>query len=126
MRLLTARVRASARRLKAPQMEVDSTIRIGEIELHPDLRTVYKSQAAVRLTPKEFDLLHYLMAHAGLPMPHARILTALWGAAYINQVEYLRTFVRQLRIKLEDDASAPKYIVTDSYLGYRFKDPLGP
>ncbi len=120
MRELTARVRAAARRVKTPQGESDATIRIGEIELHPTRRLVYKSKSPVHLTPKEFDLLHYLMAHTGMPITHARLLSAVWGAEYVNQVEYLRTFIRQLRKKLEDDAGSPKYILTDSYVGYRF------
>jgi two-component system KDP operon response regulator KdpE len=120
VRELTARVRAAARRVKAPPGESDATIRIGEIELHPTRRLVYKAKTPVHLTPKEFDLLHYLMAHTGMPITHARLLSAVWGAEYVNQVEYLRTFVRQLRKKLEDDAAAPKYILTDSYVGYRF------
>jgi two-component system KDP operon response regulator KdpE len=126
MRELTARVRAAARRVKTPQSEGDTTIRIGEIELHPARRLVYKSKSPVHLTPKEFDLLHYLMAHTGMPITHARLLSAVWGSEYVNQVEYLRTFVRQLRKKLEDDAGTPKYILTDSYVGYRFlgQDPI--
>ncbi len=120
MRELTARVRAAARRVKTPQGESDATIRVGEIELHPARRLVYKSKNLVHLTPKEFDLLHFLMAHTGMPITHARLLSAVWGAEYVNQVEYLRTFVRQLRKKLEVDAGSPKYILTDSYVGYRF------
>jgi two-component system KDP operon response regulator KdpE len=120
MRELTARVRAAARRATAPEIERDAIIRIGEIELHPARRLVYKSKRQLHLTPKEFDLLHYLMAHTGVPITHARLLGAVWGAQYVNQVEYLRTFVRQLRKKLEDDATEPRYIQTDSYVGYRF------
>jgi two-component system KDP operon response regulator KdpE len=120
MRELTARVRAAARRVKTPQGESDAIIRIGEVELHPIRRLVYKSKNLIHLTPKEFDLLHYLMSHTGVPITHARLLSAVWGAEYVNQVEYLRTFIRQLRKKLEDDAASPKYILTDSYVGYRF------
>jgi two-component system KDP operon response regulator KdpE len=120
MRELIARVRAAARRVKAPQVESDTTIRIGELELHPARRLVYKSKTPVHLTPKEFDLLHYLMAHTGIPITHSRLLGAVWGPEYVNQVEYLRTFIRQLRKKLEDDAASPKHILTDSYVGYRF------
>jgi two-component system KDP operon response regulator KdpE len=120
MRELTARVRSAARRVKTPQGETDATIRVGQIELHPARRLVYKSKNLIHLTPKEFDLLHFLMAHTGMPITHARLLSAVWGAEYVNQVEYLRTFVRQLRKKLEDDAGTPKYILTDSYVGYRF------
>ena len=120
MRQLTARVRSAARRARTPQSENDSTIRVGEIELHPTRRLVQKAGKSVHLTPKEFDLLHYLMSHSGMPITHSRLLGAVWGAEYVSQVEYLRTFVRQLRKKLEDEAAAPKYILTDSYVGYRF------
>jgi two-component system KDP operon response regulator KdpE len=118
---LTARVRANARRVRAPHVERDASIHIGEIDLHPARRLVHKSGQPIRLTPKEFDVLHFLMAHAGMPITHARLLGAVWGSEYVNQVEYLRTFIRQLRKKLEDDAAAPKYILTDSYVGYRFE-----
>ena len=66
----------------------------------------------VHLTPTEFDLLHYLMLHAGLAMAHSRILGAVWGVEYGGELEYLRTYVRQLRKKLEDDPAKPKYLLT--------------
>jgi DNA-binding response OmpR family regulator len=97
-------------------------IRIGKIELDPARRLVRKNSAVVRLTPIEFDLLHYLMVHAGLAMAHARILGAVWGVEYGGEHEYLHTYVRQLRKKLEDDPAEPKYLLTDSHYGYRFAD----
>jgi two-component system KDP operon response regulator KdpE len=120
MRELAARVRSAVRRVKTPHGDGDGTIRIGEIELNPARRLVHKSKSQVHLTPKEFDLLHFLMANMGRPLTHAKLLATVWGAECVNQVEYLRTFVRQLRKKLEDDAGDPKYILTDSYVGYRF------
>ena len=102
--------------------EANSAIRIGNIELDPPRRLVRKNLASVRLTPTEFDLLHYLMLHAGLAMAHARILGAVWGVEYGGQLEYLRTYVRQLRKKLEDDPAEPKYLLTDACYGYRFAD----
>jgi two-component system KDP operon response regulator KdpE len=65
------------------------------------------------------------MSHAGRPLTHARLLGTVWGTEYGSEVEYLRTFVRQLRLKLEDDPSSPKYILTDSHIGYRFKETEG-
>jgi DNA-binding response OmpR family regulator len=100
----------------------NSVIRIGNIELDPARRLVRKNRVLIRLTPTEFDLLHYLMVHAGLPMTHARLLGAVWGAEYGGELEYLRTFVRQLRKKLEDDPAEPKYLLTDPHYGYRFAD----
>ncbi len=123
MRELTARIRSALRRSRATAAQSDELISIGDVELHPARRLVLKSGEPVHLTPKEFDLLHYLMSHAGLPITHSRLLHVVWGSEYANQVEYLRTFVRQLRKKLEDDAGNPKYLLTDSHVGYRFIDP---
>jgi two-component system KDP operon response regulator KdpE len=122
---LTARVRSAVRRSQVAQGESDAVITIGEIVLDRERRLVRKSGAIVHLTPKEFDLLYCLMSHAGKPLTHARLLTSVWGTEYGNEVEYLRTFVRQLRQKLEDDPSSPEYILTDPYIGYRFKQPEG-
>jgi two-component system KDP operon response regulator KdpE len=121
IRELTARIRAAIRRLQAVENKT-TTIRIGDIELDPARREVYKAGNFIHLTPKEFDLLHYLMAHADLPITHGRLLNAVWGPEYGDEVEYLRTFVRQLRKKIEHDSSDPKYLVTDMSIGYRFRD----
>ena len=120
---LAARVRAAVRRSQAPVVDADAIIHIGDIALDPAKRLVEKTGEAVRLTPKEFDLLHYLMSHAGLPVTHARLLHAVWGEEYGGELEYLRTFMRQLRKKLEDDPSSPRYLLTDSHVGYRFREP---
>ena len=82
-----------------------------------------RSGEPVHLTPKEFDLLHYLMLHPGLPIARSRLLHVVWGSEYGDQLEYLRSFVRQLRRKLEDGMANPKYLLTDSHVGYRFADP---
>ena len=119
---LTARVRSAVRRSRLAQGESETVIAIGEIELDRERRLVRKSGAIVHLTPKEFDLLYCLMTHAGKPLTHARLLTSVWGTEYGNELEYLRTFVRQLRKKLEDNSARPKYLLTESYVGYRFSD----
>jgi two-component system KDP operon response regulator KdpE len=93
------------------------------MELDPDRRVVRKTNRVVHLTPKAFELLHYLMAHAGVPLTHSRLLRALWGPEYGGEIEYLRTFVHQLRQRLEDDPSAPEYLLTETGLGYRFREP---
>ncbi len=123
VRELVARVRAAVRRSHAPEGNGNDVIRIGEITLDPTRRLVQKNGRTVHLTPKEFDLLLYLMKHAGLPVMHARLLSAVWGPEYGNELEYLRTFMRQLRKKLEDDAAHPQYLLTDSHIGYRFREP---
>ena len=122
---LTARVRSAVRRSRLAQGESEMVITIGEIVLDRERRLVRKSGAIVHLTPNEFDLLYCLMSHAGKPLTHARLLTSVWGTEYGDELEYLRTFVRQMRQKLEDDPSSPEYILTDPYIGYRFKQPEG-
>ena len=122
IRELTARIRASIRRLQVLEDNSNTTIRIGDIELDPARREVTKAGQDLHLTPKEFDLLHYLMAHADLPITHGRLLQAVWGPEYGHEVEYLRTFIRQLRKKIEDDPSVPKYLITDIKIGYRFRE----
>ena len=118
---LAARLRAAVRRAHASQADDAAAIAIGEIELDPVRRLVKRAGTAIHVTPKEFELLHFLMSHAGLPLTHNRILAAVWGPEYGHELEYLRTFVRQLRKKLGDDADSPKYLLTDPQVGYRFR-----
>lgn len=123
IRELTARIRAAIRRATASVTETRETIVIGEIELDPMRRTVRKAGEIVHLTPKEFELLDYLMAHAGLPVTHESLLHAVWGDQYGQEREYLRTFIHELRKKLEDDPASPRYVLTEAYVGYRFTEP---
>jgi two-component system KDP operon response regulator KdpE len=119
---LIARVRAAIRRVKSPIRAEDAPIEIGEIRLEPVKRNVTKRGQPLHLTRKEFDILHCLMIRAGRVVTYARLLSAVWGADCREEVEYLRTFVRQLRKKIEDDPSSPAYLLTDVYVGYRFAD----
>jgi len=122
LRELTARLRSAVRRRNAQDSDRDRPIRLGQIELDPVKYRVQKSGRSIHLTPKEFEMLHYLMMHAGETIPHARLLKSVWGAEYGDELEYLRTFVRQLRKKIEDDPRHPQYLLTDAYIGYRFAD----
>ena len=122
VRELAARLRSAVRRRNALDANRDAQIRYGQIELDPVKYRVQKNGRAIHLTPKEFDVLHYLMMHAGEPIPHARLLKSVWGPEYGNELEYLRTFVRQLRKKIEDDPQNPQYLLTDAYVGYRFNE----
>src|SRR5271157_2018636 len=121
-RELIARIRAAVRRVRAPFRAEDAPIEIGELRLDPVKRKVTKRGQPVHLTRKEFDILHCLMSRAGRVITYARLLTAVWGAESREEVEYLRTFVRQLRKKIEDDPANPVYLLTDVYVGYRFAD----
>jgi two-component system KDP operon response regulator KdpE len=122
LRELIARVRSAVRRRNAQDANRDAAIRLGQLELDPVKYRVLKCGKPLHLTPKEFEMLHYLMMHAGEPIPHARLLKSVWGPQYGNELEYLRTFVRQLRRKIEDDPRKPRYLLTDAYVGYRFNE----
>jgi two-component system KDP operon response regulator KdpE len=122
LREFTARLRAAVRRRNAQDTNHDAAIHCGQIELDPVKYRVQKRGRSIHLTPKEFEMLHYLMMHAGEPIPHARLLKSVWGPEYGNELEYLRTFVRQLRKKIEDDPHHPQYLLTDAYIGYRFNE----
>lgn len=122
IRELVARIRASVRRVHAPARAEDAPIEIDEVRLTPARRSVTKRGQQIHLTRKEFDILHCLMSRAGRVVTYAKLLTAVWGADCREEVEYLRTFVRQLRKKIEDDPSKPLYLLTDIYVGYRFAD----
>jgi len=119
---LAARIRSAVRRSSTPPLDKSAPIVIGEIELDPERRTVLKGGMEMRLTNKEFELLHYLMSHPGVPLAHAKLLQAVWGAEYGQELEYLRVFMHQLRKKLEDDPSTPEYLLTEQHFGYRFRD----
>ena len=118
---LTARLRAAVRRGKTSgQQPGPVAILVGDVQLDPERHIVQKDGQQVHLTPKQFGLLQYLMTNAGKPVPHAKLLRSVWGPEYGNELEYLRTMVRQIRLKIEDDPANPKYLLTESHIGYRF------
>jgi two-component system KDP operon response regulator KdpE len=120
---LLARIRAALRR--APQLSNDmQVVRFDDIEINFNLRRVVVGKREARLTPKEFELLQYMVAHPNLPIPHTKLLQSVWGADYGNEVEYLRVFVNQLRKKIEKNPSSPKYLLTEPWVGYRFRLPV--
>ena len=121
MEELLARIRATLRRAPAPS--VDSTVlEEGDFRLDVETRKVNVLGNEIHLTPKEFELLAHLMRHAGTVLTHRKLLTAIWGANYGEQTEYLRVFIGQLRKKIEPDPATPRYILTEPWIGYRF-DP---
>jgi len=118
---LLARVRAALRRA-AIQLEPEtSVIEIGDFRIDIPARKVEVKKNEVHLTPKEFDLLVYLARHPGKVVTHHVLLTSVWGPNSAQQPEYLRVFVGHLRKKLEPDEVAPRYIVTEPWVGYRFE-----
>ena len=123
IRELAARIRAAVRRRRTPLSASEEPIYVGIFELHPARRLIKKRGQEVHLTPTEFDLLAFLMTHANHPILHSKLLSTVWGAEYGEEREYLRTFILQLRRKLEDDPANPAYLRTVNYLGYGFFEP---
>jgi two-component system KDP operon response regulator KdpE len=126
LRELIARLHAVLRRLKAPSLPEETILRAGDLKLDLERRLFTKKGAIVHLSPKEFDLLEYLVRHQGAPVMHARLLQAVWGPEYGGELEYLRSYIKMLRKKIEDDPSRPEYLLTEPWVGYRFRNPSDP
>src|SRR5215469_17008510 len=118
---LLARIRAALRRSPASSEGGPRTFSAADLEIDFEARTVRARSKYVRLTPKEFDLLRYLVAHAGKPVTHRELLQAVWGPDYGDEPEYLRVFINQVRKKIEANPAHPKHIVTEPWVGYRFE-----
>jgi two-component system KDP operon response regulator KdpE len=116
---LMARVRAGLRRSPATDQE-GSIIEEGDFHVDFETRSVKVAGKDIRLSPKEFDLLVFLIRHSGKVITHRTLLANIWGGNYTDQTEYLRVFIRHLRKKIEPDPAKPRYIVTDPWVGYRF------
>jgi two-component system KDP operon response regulator KdpE len=121
MDVLLARIRANLRRFTPAVEPGAGIIRFGNVEIRVPARRVLVDAKEVRLTPKEFDLLRFLISNDDVALPHERILQAVWGPDYGSEVQYLRVFIKQLRKKLEPDPGNPRYILTEPWLGYRFR-----
>lgn len=116
---ILARIRAALRRLPVSQSS-PLRLRVGQLIIDFALRTVANGAATIHLTPKELDLLRYLMQHANEAVPHRELLQAVWGSDYGDQVDYLRVFIKNLRKKVELNPEHPEYITTEPWVGYRF------
>ena len=117
---LLARVRATLRRASAGQPPESPVIAIGDYRIDLQAHSVQVKNQEVRLTPKEFDVLAYLAQRAGKIVTHRALLAAVWGDTSTEQPEYLRVVIGHLRKKLEADEAAPRYIITEPWIGYRF------
>ncbi len=119
---LLARIRAALRRTPSAQGP-KGRLALGSVEIDFDARQVVAHGKTVRLTPKEFELLRYLVAHANKTVSHRELLQAVWGPDYGDQVDYLRVFVNQLRKKIEPKPSNPVFLLTEPWVGYRLHIP---
>lgn len=117
---LLARIRAVKRRVASLRSRL---LVLGEIEVNFDTREVKRKDGIVHLTAKEFSLLSCLASRPNEVISHRRILQAVWGPDYGDEVEYLRVFINQLRKKVEPDPANPTYILTEPSAGYRLAVP---
>jgi two-component system sensor histidine kinase KdpD len=116
---LQARVRATLRRRRPPDAADAGLVRFGDVVLDLKDRRVTKADAAVRLTPTEFKLLAVLAASAGRLLTNPQLLRAVWGPSHLEDGHYLRIYMGHLRHKLEDDPAQPRYLLTETGVGYR-------
>jgi len=119
---LFARVRAALRRASSSvPAQATTVLEVGVFRADLESRHVTVEGREIHLTPKEFDLLTYFMRNAGKVLTHRTLLKAIWGGNYVDQNEYLRVFVGQLRKKVEPEGAKPRYILTEPWVGYRFE-----
>jgi two-component system KDP operon response regulator KdpE len=121
VRELLARIAALVRRSRADPPLGPEVLRAGKLELDIVHRVLHKAGEEIRLSPIEFSLLRYLMENQDVPIDHSKLLRNIWGPEYGHELEYLRTYIRLLRRKVEDDPARPEYILTEPWLGYRFR-----
>jgi two-component system KDP operon response regulator KdpE len=117
---LLARIRATLRRAPSSVLGESRVLHLDGLEISFRDRQVTLEGRATRLTPTELELLRYFVTNPNSVLPHDKILQAVWGPDYGDEVEYLRVFVNQLRKKIEPDPARPRYILTEPWLGYRF------
>ena len=116
---LLARIRSALRSIDNSE-ENDSVFNAGELQIDFVARTVKKKDELIKLTVTEYKLISLFVQQAGKVLTHQYLLREIWGPGYINQSQYLRVFVAQLRKKIEDDPNRPVLIITEPGVGYRF------
>jgi len=117
---LLARIRAHLRRVPFSLLNGPKVIKFGDVEINIATRHVSVRGQDVRFTPKEFDLIYYFATHPNVTIPHGKLLQAVWGPDYGNEIEYLHVFVNQIRKKIERDPANPRHLMTELRVGYRF------
>src|SRR5277367_4566425 len=107
----------------SPPDPPEPAIQIGNLRLDPGRRLFWRDDEAIHLTPKEFDLLAFMMKNPGSILSHAKLLRSVWGVEYGGELEYLRTYVYTLRQKIERIPAKPEYILNEPWVVYRFRNP---
>jgi two-component system, OmpR family, KDP operon response regulator KdpE len=122
-RELRARLQAVLRRTRLQLETEPRVLEIGNLKLDLERQLLWRNGEEIHLSPREFDLLAFMMKNCGFPLTHVKLLRSIWGPEYGGELEYLRSYVRMLRKKIESDPENPVYILTEPWIGYRFRDP---
>ena len=115
---LLARIRSALRSITTDEGE--TALSFGDLSVDLSTRSVWKNEQLLKLTATEYNLLALLIRNEGKVLTHQYLLRAIWGPGYINQSQYLRVFIAQIRKKIEDDPNRPLYLLTEAGVGYRF------
>lgn len=119
---LLARIRVALRHSARAAPDAESAFEVGELRVDLGARRVFLAGAELRLTRTEYRLLAALVSHAGRVVTYRQLLTEVWGPGDVGQTHYVRIYVGQLRHKLERDPARPRYLVTETGVGYRLRD----
>lgn len=119
---LLARIRSALRSTLSE--DTDSIHHFRDLQIDLLARTVKKNNENIKLTATEYNLLTLLVRNEGKVLTHQYLLRAIWGPGFINQSQYLRVFIAQIRKKIETDPNKPQYLITESGVGYRFTNPI--
>jgi two-component system KDP operon response regulator KdpE len=125
VRELVARLKAILRRTNTDAIRQPQTLQAGDLRLDFERGSLWKAGQEISLSPKEFDLLAVLMKHEGVPIGRTQLLSAAWGPE-CDEAQNLRTYIRKLRKKVEDNPRRPQYLLTEPWIGYRFCRPSKP
>lgn len=117
---LLARIRAALRG-RARRLAQQPSVRVGDLEVDLAARRVTVMGEEVRLTPREYDLLRVMARNAGSVLTHAQIITAVWGGIHESEAQHVRVLMAQLRSKIEEDPSNPRWLLTETGIGYRLR-----
>lgn len=123
LRELIARLCAIDRRIHSAREEEHAVLKAADLQMDLQGHSVWRAGEALHLTPKEFELLAFLMRNQGRPVAHTTLLRTIWGPNYGNESHYLRSYIKTLRKKIEVNPARPEYILTEPRIGYRFRNP---
>lgn len=122
---LAARAREVLRRCGLSGTSMSGLMQVGDLTLDLERHIFWRGEDEIHLSPKEFDLLAFMMKNVDVALTHVKLLRSVWGLEYGGELEYLRTYVCTLRKKIEKNPAIPEYIVSEPWIGYRLRNPSG-